>query len=200
MSKVTPIARQSVIAAGTVGLAVFGVGAGAVAAHAADNATPGGLPLSTNAFPAVKNLLQNNHGTVAGVPLSGIPVVGSLPELLGGLPTGSLPMLQGLDAGGPMQRSRPHAAPMAPSAPMVMHGAMAQQATAAAPKAAPAAGATDGPLDGLTSKLPLGGLEKGVPGLSSLTGGLPLDGLAGGLPLDGLAGGLPLDSLAGGLV
>ena len=233
MSKVTPTARYGAVAAGVAGLAALGAVAGSAPAHAADLPLGGalngaGLPLSTNALQAVKDMVTHDHGQIAGMPLQGIPVVGSLSSLLGSVPSQSLPGLGGLDMGHPQVRSRPVAttpAAAAQTAPTAQTAQTAQTARPAAAMPAPAMPApamppaqmypyaaapkaAAGPLGsvgGLTDKLPLAGLGDSLPlggGGHGAFGG----GLLGGLPLagaasqnGGLLGGLPLESLTGSL-
>jgi hypothetical protein len=193
MSKVTPTARHSAVAAGTVGLAALGAVAGAVTAHAAAMPAglpglPGGLPLSTNALQAVQDAVAHNHGQIAGMPLQGIPVVGELSQVLnsgGSLADSPLGAL----GGHPGIRSRPLSQPaVTPAVPAAT--------PAAAPVAAPPP-AVQVPAAQQSKAMPTPAAQGSTPeGLSSLTGNLPLiGGLAGG----GLLGGLPLGGLTGGL-
>ncbi|MBS2538523.1 hypothetical protein KGQ20_37840, partial [Catenulispora sp. NF23] len=115
MSKVTPSALRGLsVAAGTVGLVAVGAAVAAGQASAADSGLPGldgnGLPVSTNAVPAVVGAVAHNHGTIAGIPLSGLPVVGQMSGMLDSAsPTAdSLPGLGYADLGElPVGRSRP---------------------------------------------------------------------------------------------
>ncbi|MEY9934889.1 hypothetical protein ABH926_009560 [Catenulispora sp. GP43] len=204
MSKVTPSALRGLsVAAGTVGLAAVGAAAMAGQADAAvagpAGLAGGGLPVSSNAVPAVFGAVAHNNGTIAGIPLSHFPVVSQLPGMMSDAsPTSdSLPGLGYADLGEvPLTRSRPvpgeqvaqgertthiarHAAP-APSFPPAaapVPQAPAPMAAPAAPAAqAPAAAAPKaqtGPLDNVTNAL------HGLPVLGGLTGGLPLGGLPG---------------------
>ena len=101
MTKVTPTARHSAIAAGVTAVAALGAVAGAVSsAHAAvASGLTNGLPLSTNALDAVKGLTG---------PLKGLPVVGNLSG-----------MLSGVGGAQPAARSRMVAAPAVNPAPPV---------------------------------------------------------------------------------
>ena len=220
MSKVTPSALRGLsVAAGTVGLVAVGAAVAAGQASAADSGLPGldgnGLPVSTNAVPAVVGAVAHNHGTIAGIPLSGLPVVGqmsgmldsasptadSLPGLgyadLGELPVGRSRPMPGRAAYAPQHAAPAHtapfhtAAPVAAPAPAIPPAAapMPQApAQAPAPAAAPVPNAQTGPLDSVTNALhglPIAGQLAG-PG-----GSLPvIGGLGGGLPLGGLTGGL----------
>lgn len=219
MSKVTPSALRGLsVAAGTVGLAAVGaaVAAGqACAAESGPSLAGGGLPVSTNAVPAVFGAFAHNHGTIAGIPLSQLsqlsqlPGVGQLPEMLDNASPASdaLPGLGYADLGEvPGTRSRPvpgaepqgvrtthvarHAAPKAapkPAAPAppASAPAVAPSPHAAAPAAAPVPNAQTGPLDTVTNAL------HGLPIAGQLSGpgrSLPVvGGLAGG-PLGGLGG------------
>ena len=206
MSKVSPTARQFVVAAGTAGLAAVGAVAGAVSAHGAEY--PTGLPLSTNAVGALKGLMEHNHGKIAGMPMQDIPVLGQLPSLLGVLPTDNLPGLSGLgmaSPGGalsPATRARPHTAvPATPATVPAEAPRVVPQSAASMPQSAAKTGASS-PLDGVTGltdmlpmKLPLGGLEKSLP-IGGLKGGLPV---LGSLPLTGSLPGLGGGGLLGGL-
>lgn len=180
MSKVTPTARHSAIAAGTVGLAAFGAVTGVVSAHAAE--APGGLPLSTNAVSAFKNMIVQNHGAVGGIPIQGIPIVGTLPPMLtGALPTDQLPLLGGVEMAGtsPHMRSRlsarPHlgVTPAVPNQPIqiITHPSSQRPPAAVPPAAAPTQDSS--PLDAIS------GLTDGLPGLGSLPLASALGGLGG---------------------
>jgi hypothetical protein len=217
MSKVIPSALRGLsVAAGTVGLAAVGaaVAAGqACAAESGPSLAGGGLPVSTNAVPAVMGAVAHNHGTIAGIPLSGLPFLGQLPGMMDNASPASdaLPGLGYADLGElPVTRSRPlpgaaphgvrtthvaqhaavaHAAPVAAPAPA--KPAVAPAAQAPVRTVTPAPAAQNNPLDGVTNALhglPIAGQLAG-PGQS-----LPVvGGLADGLPLSGLGG------LTGGL-
>lgn len=212
MSKVTPSALRGLrVAAGTVGLAAVGAAAAAGQACAAESGPSlagGGLPVSTNAVPAVFGALGHNHGMIAGIPLSQLsrlPGLGPLPGMLDSASPASdaLPGLGHADLGEvPLTRSRPvpgaqpqgvrtthvarHAAPKAapaPAAPAPAAPAAVPAAQAAVPAAAPVPNAQTGPLDTVTNAL------HGLPIAGQLAGpghSLPvLGGLSGG-PLSGL--------------
>lgn len=208
MSKVTPSALRGLsVAAGTVGLAAAGAAltAGqACAAESGPSLAGGGLPVSTNAVPAVAGAVAHNHGTIAGIPLSGLPFLGQLPGMVDNASPASdaLPGLGYADLGEvPLTRSRavpgtrpqgvrtthvaqhaaphaaaPHVAP-APAAPAYSPAKAAAPASQApAPAAAPVPNAQTGPLDSVTNAL------HGLPVVGGLGGGLNgLGGLTGGL-------------------
>jgi len=78
MSKVTPSVRRRVsVVAGTAGLAAVGA-----AVSAGQAAADSGLPLNTNAVPALASLVTQ-YGEVAGVPIGGLPIVDKVPAVLG---------------------------------------------------------------------------------------------------------------------
>ena len=214
MSKVTPSALRGLsVAAGTVGLAAAGAAAMAGQACAAESGVAGlaggGLPVSTNAVPAVLGAVAHNHGTIAGIPLSNLLVVGQLPEMLDNASPASdaLPGLGYADLGElPVTRSRAipgaegvrtthvaqHAAPKAAPAPAIpaatpsfRPAAMPMpQAPAPAPAAAPVPNAQTGPLDNVASALhglPIAGPGHSLPVVGGLMGGMPLNGALGGL-------------------
>ena len=224
MSKVTPSALRGLsVAAGTVGLAAAGAAAMAGQACAAESGRTGlaggGLPVSTNAVPAVLGAVAHNHGTIAGIPLFSLPVLGQLPGMmevaspasdalpgLGYAEPGELPVTRSRTVPGAESAARathvarhaaaahhlaaPHAAPATTTRPPAAPAFPA--APAPVPAAAPVPNAQTGPLDNVTNAL------HGLPIAGQLAGSghsLPVvGGLAGGLPLSGLAGGL-----AGGL-
>jgi len=215
MSKVTPSALRGLsVAAGTVGLAAVGAAAMAGQASAASgmaSLADGGLPVSTNAVPAVLGAVAHNHGTIAGIPLSNLPVIGQLPGMVDDASPASdaLPGLGYADLGElPVTRSRPvpgadgvrsayvpqHAAPAAnaptaaPAAPVAPWVAPAPTAAVAAPSA-PAA-PWEAPAPGAT---PIPNQETGA--MDSLNNALHTLPIAGGL--GGLTGGL--GGLTGGL-
>ncbi|ACU69725.1 putative Fe-S oxidoreductase [Catenulispora acidiphila DSM 44928] len=193
MSKLTPSALRGLsVAAGTVGLAAVGAAAMAGQASAAIG-TPdlagNGLPVSTNAVPAVLGAVAHNNGAVAGIPLSGFPVLGQLPGMFeDASPTpDALPGLGYADLGElPLRRSRPmpgteglrtpyvpqHAAPSAAAAPAAPYF---PPAAAPMPQAPAAPAAQTGPLDNVTNAL------HGLPLVGGLAGNLPLAGGLGGL-------------------
>lgn len=213
MSKVTPSALRGLsVAAGTVGLAAVGAAAVAGQAAAASSFTPGlgnGLPVSTNAVPAVLGAVAHNPGTIAGIPLSSLPGLSQLQEGLSeASPTSdALPGLGYASLGAlPVTRSRPvtgddsangayvpkHAAPVSaesapdapePSVPPAAGTRPQVPGPTPAQAAAAAKAAQSGPLDNVTNAL------HGLPIAGSLTGNLPLGGL-GGLTngLSGLGG------------
>lgn len=214
MSKVTPSALRGLsVAAGTVGLAAVGVAVAAGQACAAESGLPGldgnGLPVSTNAVPAVMGAVAHNQGSIAGIPLRGLPVVGQLSGALNDAsPTSdSLPGLGYADLGSlPVTRSRPvpaaaaastrtAAAPATPAAATPAAGAaglspveQAGRPAATATTAGVAPASQTGPLDNVTNALhglPIAGQLSGpghsLPVLGGLSGGLPLGGLTDGL-------------------
>jgi hypothetical protein len=174
MTKVTPTARHSAIAAGVTAVAALGAVAGSVSSAHASVAPglTGGLPLNTNALDTVRGLTG---------PLKGLPVVGNLSGMLGGV------------GAAPMARSRMVAAPAANPAPAVDAAPAAGSPASYAPPmvapmmpsmAAQAMKPIDKPADSATSSLD---------GVSKLTKQLPLVGqlpIFDSLPLGGLAGGL----------
>jgi hypothetical protein len=216
MSKVTPSALRGLsVAAGTVGLAAVGAALMAGQASAAELGTAGlaggGLPVSTNAVPALLGAAAHNRGTVAGMPLSNLPVIGQLPGMAEDASPASdaLPGLGYADLGElPVTRSRPmpgsegvrttyvarHAAPAsgvpAPAAPVAPAAPYFPSASPApASTAAKIPNAETGPMDTVNNALhqlpiagQLTGAGGGLPVLGGLTGGLPLGGLTGGLP------------------
>jgi hypothetical protein len=226
MSKVTPSALRGLsVAAGTVGLAAVGAavmaGQASAAGLGAASLAGGGLPVSTNAVPAVLGAVAHNQGTVAGMPLSNLPVIGQLPGMTDDAAPASdaLPGLGYADLGElPVTRSRPvpgsesarapyvarHASPVSgvpapatPVAPVAPAAPYFPSANAPAPSGPQIPNAETGPMDTVNNalhQLPIAGQLTG-PG-----GGLPVvGGLAGGLPLGGLTGGLTggLSSLGG---
>lgn len=196
MSKLTPSALRGLsVAAGTVGLAAVGAAAMAGQASAAigtPNLAGNGLPVSTNAVPAVLGAVAHNNGTVAGIPLSGFPVFGQLPGMFADAsPTPeALPGLGYADLGElPVRRSRPmpgtegvrtpyvpqHAAPSAAAAQAAPYLPPAAAPMPQAPAAPAAPAAQTGPLDNVTNAL------HGLPLVGGLAGNLPLAGGLGGL-------------------
>ncbi|MEZ0113718.1 pyruvate/2-oxoglutarate dehydrogenase complex dihydrolipoamide acyltransferase (E2) component [Catenulispora sp. EB89] len=149
MSKVTPSALRGLsVAAGTVGLAAVGAAAMAGQASAASGVpglADGGLPVSTNAVPAVFGAVAHNHGTIAGIPLAGLPVLSQLPGIADDASPASdaLPGLGYADLGEvPLSRSRltePQRAAYVPQHAMRTTHALHADPAATAPAAAPAA-------------------------------------------------------------
>lgn len=216
MSKVTPSALRGLsVAAGTVGLAAAGAAAMAGQACAASSVTSGlaggGLPVSTNAVPAVLGAVAHNHGTIAGIPISSLPVLSDLQSAMSDAAPApdALPGLGYADLGElPVTRSRPVPGAQSGQGAYVPRHAV----PAAAPHAAPAA--TPAPEAPAPSFPPASGTMPQVPGptpaqvaaaakaaqsgpLDNVTNalhGLPIAGsLTGNLPLGGLGG------LTGGL-
>jgi hypothetical protein len=224
MSKVTPSALRGLsVAAGTVGLAAVGAAVAAGQACAAESGPAGlaggGLPVSTNALPAVVGAMAHNHGTIAGIPLAGLPVLGQLPGMLDNASPASdaLPGLGYADLGElPITRSRAvpdaesaraaHAAPHA-AAPHAAHTApvTALPAEPVGPAFPPAAAPlqASAPMAAPVPAAPVPNAQTGP--LDSVTNalhGLPIAGQLAGLGhslpvVGGLAGGLPLSGLSG---
>ncbi|MEY9888133.1 hypothetical protein ABIA35_002631 [Catenulispora sp. MAP12-49] len=216
MSKLTPSALRGLsVAAGTVGLAAVGAAAMAGQAAAAESGPAalagGGLPVSTNAVPAVFGAMAHNQGTIAGIPLSHFPLFGQLPGMMNDASPSpdALPGLGYADLGEvPLGRSRPlpgaqgvqgertthiarHAAPVAAMTPAAPAAPAAPVAPAVpAPSFPPAAAPVpQAPAPAAQApKAQTGPLDSvtnalhGLPVLGGLAGNLPL----GGLPLGGL--------------
>ena len=150
--------------------------------------------MSTNAVPAVLGAVAHNQGTIAGMPLSGLPVVGQLPGMAEDASPASdaLPGLGYADLGElPVTRSRPvpgsegvrttyvarHAAPVsgvpAPAAPVAPAAPAAPYFPSASPAPASTAAqipnAETGPMDTVNNalhQLPIAGQLTG-PGAAS---------------------------------
>lgn len=230
MSKVTPSALRGLsVAAGTVGLAAVGAAAMAGQACAAESGVSGlaggGLPVSTNAVPAVFGAVAHNHGTIAGIPLSGLPVLSQLPGMMDDASPASdaLPGLGYADLGElPVTRSRlaepqraayvpQHAAVHATHAirtdPATNAPAPAAPAQAQTPAAAPAAAPMpQAPAQAPTQLPPAQAAAAKAGPLDNVTNalhGLPiagqLTGPGGSLPVVGglTGGGSPLGGLSG---
>jgi hypothetical protein len=202
MSKVTPSALRGLsVAAGTVGLAAVGAAAAAVPASAAGPAAAGlgggGLPLSTNALSAAKGLMAHNGGQIAGVPVSGLPVLNQFPELVDFAPAAqATPGASEADLGAPRAETRSRTADsdhqsaaraataaVMPSVPAAPGGTPAPVAVPA-PQTVPPTVAQKSPLAGVTDSLPV----KSLPVVGGVAGGLPVLGGGGldGLPVGGL--------------
>ncbi|MEY9855362.1 pyruvate/2-oxoglutarate dehydrogenase complex dihydrolipoamide acyltransferase (E2) component [Catenulispora sp. GAS73] len=228
MSKVTPSALRGLsVAAGTVGLAAVGAAAMAGQASAASGVpglAGGGLPVSTNAVPALFGAVAHNHGTIAGIPLSGLPVLSDLPGIADDASPASdaLPGLGYADLGElPVTRSRvtePQRAAYVPQHAMrtthAIHGdaattapAPAAPAQGPAPAAAPAAAPMpQAPAQAPTQLPPAQAAAAKAGPLDNVTNalhGLPiagqLAGPGGSLPVVGglTGGGSPLGGLSG---
>jgi preprotein translocase subunit SecG len=229
MSKVTPSALRGLsVAAGTVGLAAVGAAAMAGQACAAESGVSGlaggGLPVSTNAVPAVFGAVAHNHGTIAGIPLSGLPVLSQLPGMMDDASpvSDALPGLGYADLGElPVTRSRvaePQRAAYVPqhAAVHAAHAIHADPATTApapaapaqtpSPAAAPAAPMPQAPAQAPTQLPPAQAAAAKAGPLDNVTNalhGLPiagqLAGPGGSLPVVGglTGGGSPLGGLGG---
>jgi hypothetical protein len=186
MTKVTPTARQSAIAVGTVGLAAIGAVAGTVPAHAADAGA--GTPINSNAMITLRGLLSPaSDSTRLG--LDKLPIVGGLPAMLTDMPVSVLPPFVPAALKSPGARSRKtgvvHTAiPAIPVAP----------AKTAAWTASPAEASS---LSSLTSRIPLSaGQQNSAQPEARGLGVLPL---MSNLPLvDSEKSGELLQKLAGG--
>jgi hypothetical protein len=185
MTKVTPTARQSAIAVGTVGLAAIGAVAGTVPAHAADAGA--GTPINSNAMITLRGLLSPaSDSTRLG--LDKLPVVGGLPAMLTDMPVSVVPPFIPAALKSPDVRSRKTAVhtaiPAIPVAP-------------AKPAAWTATPVEASSLSSLTSRIPLaaGQQVSGLPEARGL-GVLPL---MSNLPLvDSEKSGELLQKLTGG--
>ncbi|WP_194907681.1 hypothetical protein [Catenulispora rubra] len=204
MSKVTPSALRGLsVAAGTVGLAAVGAAAMAGQASAASGVSGlagGGLPVSTNAVPAVFGAVAHNHGTIAGIPLSGLPVLSELPGIADDASPASdaLPGLGYADLGElPVTRSRVAEAQRAAYVPQhaavrTTHTVHADPATSAPAPAAPAQGPAAAPAAAPMPQAPAQAPTQLPPAQAAAAKAGPLDNVTNalhGLPIAGqLAG------------
>ena len=202
MTKVTPTARRSALAAGVTAVAALGAVAGTVSsAHAALAPGLGGLPLTTNPLDAVRGLVQHNA-------LKNLPVLGDVSGFFSESTLAESPSVGAPGAGRPETRSRVVTQPaVVTPAPAAAAGATATAAPAAsAPGTSAAAPVSAAPQAGATAPQASAPVPAAAPAPTGLTGmipgasSLPLSGLESALPIGGLAGKLPLGGgLLGGL-